>query len=118
MKMKLARGRPVPCCQPGPRRPATQPHLQQRQSAPGAAARREFAFDGLPLAEELHRRRLEAHCGLAIVDLATGRIDQWLRLDGAVRELYDVAVLPGVVRPMVLGFVTPEIRQVLSMDTG
>ena len=81
-----------------------------------SAARREFAFDGLPLAEALRRYRTEAYCGLAIVDLDSGVIREWLRLDGAVRELYDVAVLPGVVRPMVVGFITPEIRQLLSID--
>ena len=61
------------------------------------------------------RRHSAAFSGLAIVDLATG---EWLRLDGAVREIFDVAVLPDVMRPMMLGFVTPEIQQLVSIDAG
>ena len=55
---------------------------------------------------------------MAIVDLATGALRKWLRLDGAVREIFDVSVLPGVARPMMLGFVTPEIQQLVSIDAG
>ncbi len=81
-----------------------------------SAARAEFSLDGLPLAEALRARNQAALCGLAIIDLNTGAIAEWLRLEGAVRELYDVAVLPGVKRPMTLGFATPEIQQLLSID--
>ena len=81
-----------------------------------SAARREAAFAGLRLDDELTRRRAEAVCGIAIIDLSTGAITEWLRLDGAVRELYDVAVMPGAVRPMVLGFVTDEIHHLLSIE--
>jgi hypothetical protein len=34
-----------------------------------------------------------------------------------VQELYDVVVLPGVRRPMALGFKTDEIRRVVSVGT-
>jgi hypothetical protein len=36
-------------------------------------------------------------------------------MDGAVEELYDVAVLPGCQRPMAIGFQTDEIRRVLHL---
>ena len=43
----------------------------------------------------------------------------WLRIEGVVSELYDVVVLPGVTRPMALGFKTDEIRRMISMgDDG
>jgi hypothetical protein len=35
-----------------------------------------------------------------------------------VTELYDVAILKDVIRPMVLGFKTTEIAQLVSMDEG
>jgi hypothetical protein len=35
-----------------------------------------------------------------------------------VTELYDVAILKDVTRPMVLGFKTTEIAQLVSMDKG
>lgn len=83
-----------------------------------SAERREFAFDGLALADELSRRNQQALCGIVIIDLATGDIAEWIRIEGAVRELYDVAVLYGASRPMVLGFLTDEIKRLLSIDSG
>ena len=40
----------------------------------------------------LRRRRRRA--AIAVVDLRSGDAVHWLRMDGAVEELYDVAVLP------------------------
>ncbi len=77
--------------------------------------RHEKTFSGLPLDEELTRRDADSRCGLQVIDLRTGDIVHWLRLEGVVRELYDVVSLPGVVRPMALGFQTTEIQQILSM---
>ena len=51
-------------------------------------------FTGLPLDEELVRRDAEPRCGLMVVDLRTGDAVHWLRIEGVVEELYDVAVLP------------------------
>ncbi len=39
-----------------------------------------------------------------------------MRLGGIVDELYDVVLLPGVTRPMALGFKTDEVRRVLNVD--
>jgi len=38
-----------------------------------------------------------------------------VRIEGIVEELYDVAVLEGVARPMAFGFRSDEIRRVLSV---
>ena len=43
---------------------------------------------------------------------------EWVRLNGMVTELYDVAILNDVIRPMLLGFKTTEISQLVSMDRG
>jgi hypothetical protein len=50
-----------------------------------------------------------------VIDLRTGDIVHWLRLDGVVTELYDVVALPGAIRPMALGFRTDEIRRVITV---
>ncbi|MFA7267212.1 MAG: DUF4915 domain-containing protein, partial [Candidatus Nanopelagicales bacterium] len=55
-------------------------------------------------------------CGIQIIDLTTGSVVQWMELSGVISELYDVAVLPGVRRPMLVGFKTPEIEQLLSVE--
>ena len=77
--------------------------------------RHDKTFSGLALQEELARRGAEARCGLLIIDLRTGDVAHWLRVEGMVRELYDVAVLPGVTRPMALGFKTDEILRMIAV---
>lgn len=73
-------------------------------------------FSGLPLDDALKARQAEPRCGLQVIDLRTGDAVHWLRLEGLVDELYDVVTLPGVRRPMALGFKTDEIRRVLSVE--
>ncbi|MGQ0619695.1 MAG: TIGR03032 family protein [Panacagrimonas sp.] len=73
-------------------------------------ARHDKTFAGLPLQERLAARNASARCGVAVVDLKSGDARHWLRIEGAVEEIYDVAVLPGVLRPKALGFKTEEIR--------
>jgi uncharacterized protein (TIGR03032 family) len=80
--------------------------------------RKEKTFSGLPLDSELLQRDAEAWCGLQVIELSTGNVIEWVRLNGIVTELYDVAILNGVIRPMVLGFKTNEIAQLISMDEG
>jgi uncharacterized protein (TIGR03032 family) len=73
-------------------------------------------FGGLQLDEELKSRGVESRCGLYVIDLRNGDIAHWVRIEGMVSELYDVAPLPGVRRPAALGFKTDEIRRLLSVD--
>jgi uncharacterized protein (TIGR03032 family) len=77
--------------------------------------RHDTTFGGLALEDELSRRSTEARCGLLIIDLRSGDVAHWLRIDGLVRELYDVAVLPRVARPMALGFKTQEIQRTIAI---
>ena len=57
------------------------------------------------------------HCGgLAVFDLESGEMVQWVRIEGVVRELYDVAVLPGIRRPAAIGFKTDEVKRVISIE--
>lgn len=51
-----------------------------------------------------------------MIDLRSGEAVQRLRFAGVVDELYDVVALPGVRRPMALGFKTDEIRRVVSIE--
>jgi uncharacterized protein (TIGR03032 family) len=73
------------------------------------------SFSGLPLDDALSRRGAEPRCGLLAVDLRTGDAPHSLRLEGAVHELYDVAAMPGVIRPMALGFRSDEIRRLITI---
>jgi uncharacterized protein (TIGR03032 family) len=78
---------------------------------------RHVTFHGLPLDERLAAKGAEPQCGLQVIDLKTGGIAHWLRLDGTlVTELYDVVALPGVRQPMALGFKTAEIERLILVD--
>jgi uncharacterized protein (TIGR03032 family) len=78
---------------------------------------RHVTFQGLELDGRLEQRGAEPQCSLQVIDLRTGAIAHWLRLDGSlVTELYDVVALPGVRQPMALGFKTNEIERVLLVD--
>lgn len=72
--------------------------------------RKERTFEGLALDGRLEKEGVAPTCQIAIVNLQTGDIEHSLEIDGAVQELYDVAALPGVVRPTIVGFKTDEIR--------
>jgi uncharacterized protein (TIGR03032 family) len=76
-------------------------------------------FLGLPLNEKLKEKDAEARCGVLVIDLRSGDLVHSLRIEGVVSELYDVAVLPGVQRPMAIGFQNEEIRRVVTIgETG
>ena len=79
-------------------------------------ARENRTFAGLPLDEALRTRDTEARCGLAVFDLDRGDMVGWVRIEGVVRELYDVAMLPNVRRPSLIGFKSDQVRYVLSID--
>ncbi len=72
-------------------------------------------FSGLPLDEMLREKKVEARCGLLVIDLRTGDIVHSLRIEGIVSELYDVAVIPKIRSPMAIGLRTDEIRRVITV---
>jgi hypothetical protein len=51
--------------------------------------------------------------GLLIVDLTHGDIVEWLRIEGDVSDLFDVAVIPGVRCPRGLGPADREMGEVV-----
>lgn len=78
---------------------------------------RHVSFQGLELDERLKSKEAEARCGLQIIDLRTGGVSEWLRLEGTmVTELYDTVVLPGVRQPMAVGFKTTEIERLMLIE--
>lgn len=77
--------------------------------------RKNRTFSGLPLDEHLTKRQAKARCGLLVIDLRTGDAVHWVRIEGLVDELYDVAVLPGSRRPMAIGLKSDEIRRFISV---
>src|SRR5512139_2855158 len=73
-------------------------------------------FEGLALDRKLAEADSEPWCGLQVIDLDTGACKHWFRIDGPVAELYDLGVVPGVVRPMAIGFATNEVLGLITHD--
>ena len=61
-------------------------------------------------------RGVEARCAIQVVDLRSGDAVHWLRFEGLVDELYDVITLPGARNPSLIGFVSDEIRRLISIE--
>ncbi len=73
-------------------------------------------FSGLPLNETLEEKKVAPRCGLEIVNLQTGDIEHTLTLEGIIEEIYDVAILPGIVAPMAIGLKNSEIHKMISIE--
>jgi hypothetical protein len=73
-------------------------------------------FDEMAIAEELNSRGLDPICGVMVIELTTGAIVEWLRLDGDVQELFAVEAMPGIRCPMSVGPVTEEFPDTITFD--
>lgn len=84
----------------------------------GLSLPRDGSFAGLQLDTELKRRDADPWCGIQVIDLASGDIVEWIRLEGAVTELFDVSVIPGVRWPTAASFLAEDIRGIISIEGG
>jgi uncharacterized protein (TIGR03032 family) len=73
-------------------------------------------FAGLPLQDRLASAKVEPRCAVYVIDTISGDIVHWLRIQGVVSELYDVAALPRIRRPMLIGFRQEDIRRTFSIE--
>lgn len=89
--------------------------LIENYAVVGISQLRNKTFSGLLLEQKLQQVDTESFCGLLIIDLLQGKIVHWLKLEGVVSELYDVAILPNVRRPMALGFKSDEIKRLITI---
>ena len=74
---------------------------------------RSAAFDPLPVAAAMKTRGATPWRGLMIADLRNGDIVEWLRLEGDVSELFDVAVVSDVRCPRGIGPGAAEMGEVM-----
>jgi len=72
--------------------------------------REQHIFGGLPV-QQGGQRLL---CGVAVVDVRSGREVGFFEFTAGCEELYDVQFLPGVHRPMILNLQKPEARQAMT----
>ncbi len=77
---------------------------------------RDGSFSGLQLDDELKKRDADPWCGVQIINLGSGDIVEWIKLEGGVSELFDVQVLPGVRWPVATGFLNEEIHKLYTYE--
>jgi uncharacterized protein (TIGR03032 family) len=86
-------------------------------AAVGLSKPRNQRFEGLQLDAELTKRDTDPWCGVQIISLANGDVQQWIRFEGDITEVFDVCILPNVRNPMMVGLRTPEIRELITFET-
>lgn len=85
-------------------------------AAVGLSLPRDGAFKGLALDEAIKSRDGAARCGVFIIDTRTGDILHWLQFESGIKELFDVAFIPGVKAPMCVGLASPEMRTFITCE--
>lgn len=78
--------------------------------------RKNKTFGGLELDENLEKANVEPRCGIQIINLETGALEHWVRMEGIVDELYDVKALPEVIKPLLIGTKKDEINTMISIE--
>ena len=73
--------------------------------------RQDRSFQGLALDENLKQNKIEAKCGVYIIDLSNGANVHHIEFEGFLEELYDVRALSGVQKPNIIGFMKDEIKR-------
>ena len=73
-------------------------------------------FEGLELDAKLQAADSEPWTGIQIINLSTGSVAEWFRIDGAVAEIYDTAVVPGVMCGMSLGLGAGELATFVTTE--
>lgn len=73
-------------------------------------------FQGLALDAAFRRHDAEARTGLLVVDTLSGDSVAWVRIEGVVEELFDIAWLPALRCPSAIGLKSTEIRHVISVE--
>ena len=92
--------------------------IKNGYAAVGLSKPRVARFDGLDLQKNLEQKDSDAWCGVQVVDLRTGVVAEWVRLDGPVTELFDVTFIDDVACPMALGQQSPENLTLISVEDG
>lgn len=69
------------------------------------------AFADLPIAQR------SIFCGVVAMHLPSASIAGYIKYENSVEEIYDVKVLPGMIRPGILNQEKPEFRMALSTPT-
>lgn len=84
----------------------------------GLSKPRYHRFEGLSLADRLRQVDSEPWCGVQVIDLDKGSCVDWLRIDGHVAELYDLALIEGRRCPMAVSPTSPDASNLITFNAA
>jgi len=73
------------------------------------------ALEGLPVQASLDKLKASPQCAILAINPSTGDVVHWLRMEGDVAEIFDLAVIDKVRRPAAVGLGGRDIRRVLAI---
>jgi len=73
-------------------------------------------FSGLPLDVALKERNVSARCGFYVIDTTSGDVLHSVMIEGLATELYEVAVIPDVRQPAMVGLASEEQKRTISVE--
>ena len=79
-------------------------------------ASRERSLQDLELETKLRNQKMEARCGIYVIDITTGNIEHALNLEGEVLELFDVQVLRGITQTDILDFQSDHVNRMITFE--
>ena len=82
----------------------------------GLSKPRHKRFEGLVLDDRLRDTDSEPWCGIQVIDLDKRCCVDWLRIDGAVTELFDVCAMPGFRCPMTVSPGSVDAAGLITYD--
>lgn len=77
--------------------------------------RQKSNIDDAEVLQKLTERSEKPYCGLFFVNIETEQVEHFIRISGAIQEIFDVAVLPGVQAPDGVGMRDERIKCVLRI---
>jgi uncharacterized protein (TIGR03032 family) len=92
--------------------------VQGNYAVVGLSKPRYDRFEGLDLDKNLAEKDSAAWCGVQIINLASGVVEEWIRLDGPISELFDLTLLPNVRCPMAIGQQNKENLTMLTFENA
>ncbi|MGB0508217.1 MAG: TIGR03032 family protein [Pikeienuella sp.] len=73
-------------------------------------------FEGLALDQRLADADSEPWTGIQIINLKTGAVAEWFRIDGAIAEVYDTGFVPDVTCAMSLSLGAGELARFITVE--
>lgn len=70
------------------------------------------------LEENLQKHNQQFHCGILFINLKTLKLEHSLEMVGRLSEIYEIGILPGVVKPSAMGIEEEEIRRVVTIPAA